>query len=68
MLVMFIGEILVNVQRAAETAQKQFNDWLRTGKNPPPEYADVTEAERLAMYQQTPEYQAYQANIAPIRL
>lgn len=39
-------------------AEKQFNEWLLTGKNPPPGYEDVTAQERQAMYQLTPEYQA----------
>ncbi len=45
-------------QRAQESAQKQYEDWLRTGNNPPPGYEDVTDAERAAMYMQTPEVQA----------
>lgn len=46
-----------------EKAQKQFDDWLRTGNNPPPGMQDVTEAERLAAYQQTDQYKNYQASL-----
>jgi hypothetical protein len=43
----------------AEAQQAALMNWLRTGENPPAGMDDVTDAERLAMYQQTPEYQAY---------
>ena len=44
--------------------QREYQDWLRTGKNPPRGMEDMTEAERRALYHATPEYQAYQARLA----
>ncbi len=41
-----------------EAAWKQYEDWLRTGKNPPAGFAGVTEPQREALYKQTLKYYA----------
>ncbi len=52
----------VNQIREKKT-QNQFDNWLRPGKNPPPGMQDVTEAGRLAAYQQTDQYKSYAASM-----
>jgi Bacterial Ig domain/Bacterial Ig-like domain len=61
----YMAQLNASRKKAAEEQTKAaqvYEDWLRTGKNPPPGMEDVSNAERLAMYQQTAEYQTYQAS------
>ena len=53
------GKIAVRKLSKLEAARKQYQDWLRTGQNPPPAFAGVTEAQRQALYKQTLLYQAH---------
>jgi len=54
---------MIEFEHQKELSELAYLNWLRTGENPPFGYEDITEGERLALYQQTEQYKNYQSRI-----